>query len=241
MISIIIPALNEEKCLASTLQNLRAGLRTIPYEIIVVDDGSTDRTLSIAKQYADQVVICKEKKRWTIGQTRNEGARVAQGDYFVFIDADVIIPDPDNFFIRALDLFKKNKNLVAICPTIAVSPSVSTRADRLVYFFINGVNRLMNNRFRRGGASGECQMTKAEAFRRIGGYQAELVAAEDYDFFWRLGKIGETRLEPTLKIFHSGRRAHAIGWPRLLMLWFGNSVSVIVRRQAVSKEWTQIR
>src|SRR5260370_24932306 len=87
--SIIVPTFNEERIIANTLGVIRHHLSNIDYELIVTDDGSTDRTCEIAERYADRVVRLTGKKG-TIGANRNRGARVAHGEYLVFVDADKI-------------------------------------------------------------------------------------------------------------------------------------------------------
>ena len=80
MISIIIPTLNEAKIIESTLRTLAATL-TLPYEVIVSDGGSTDGTPELAARYANTVVVYSGAGRQTIGQGRNDGARVAERLY----------------------------------------------------------------------------------------------------------------------------------------------------------------
>ena len=72
------------------------------------------------------------------------------------------------------------------------------------------------------------------------GYNENFVASEDYDLFSRLSKIGHTRMGETPD-FHTGRRAHAIGWPKLLRLWVGNTIYNIIYRHSLSSEWEVIR
>ena len=90
MISIVIPAYNEEALLAATLDAVRASMDAtgVPYEVIVVDDGSTDRTAEIAKTGGARVVSVNVRQ---IGAARNAGARVAAGDLLVFVDADTLV------------------------------------------------------------------------------------------------------------------------------------------------------
>lgn len=241
MISIVIPTLNEAKHLEETLKNLQAGFRTIPYEIIISDGRSTDETIVIAKKYTNKIVVYQEKKRQTIAQARNMGAAVAKGEHIVFIDADVLIPNAETFFSMALKLFSTKRYLVGLSVMIGVNADQASLADTFFYCVINRFHVLMNNILGRGVASGEFQMVEAKAFNEVGGYCESLVATEDYDLFWRLSKIGRTRLEPKLKIFHSGRRIHKLGWPRLLWLWFTNTMSAIFFRRSASKEWEPIR
>ena len=100
MISIIIPTRNEERFLQHTISTLR-NMKNFEYEIIVSDGKSSDATISVARQYADIVVEYTKKEKQTIAGGRNAGAAVASGDFFVFIDADVLIPDVDIFFHKA--------------------------------------------------------------------------------------------------------------------------------------------
>ena len=82
-ISVIVPAKNEEKYIMNVFEGL--GAQTFKdFEIIVVDGGSSDRTVSIAKRYG-KVIIDKRKG---IGTARNTGVKHARGDILVFLDAD---------------------------------------------------------------------------------------------------------------------------------------------------------
>jgi len=84
-------------------------------------------------------------------------------------------------------------------------------------------------------------MVRREAFHKVHGFKATLVAAEDINFFYTVSLIGHTHLLRSLVDFHTGRRAHKIGWPILLWEWFTNTVSLIFFKKAASKEWTVIR
>jgi glycosyltransferase involved in cell wall biosynthesis len=90
MISFIVPAYNEERVLGPTLAAIHAAAKVCDrrYEIIVVDDSSTDRTRDVALAHGATVVsvACRQ-----IAGARNTGARAAAGDIFVFVDADTIV------------------------------------------------------------------------------------------------------------------------------------------------------
>src|SRR5689334_19794265 len=90
MISFIVPAHNEEVCLAHTLPAIHESARVAgqPYEVIVVDDASTDATAEIARENNARVVSVKHRQ---IAATRNAGARAARGERLFFVDADTII------------------------------------------------------------------------------------------------------------------------------------------------------
>ena len=91
MISFIIPAYNEEMELSSTIAAIRHAAATgtaQPYEIIVVDDASTDATAEIAATAGARVISINRRQ---IAAARNAGARAADGQYLFFVDADTRI------------------------------------------------------------------------------------------------------------------------------------------------------
>lgn len=87
MISFIVPAYNEEQCLAETLDALHATGLALgeAYEVLLADDGSTDQTAAIAVQKGAVVVSATHRQ---IAATRNSGALASKGKYLIFVDAD---------------------------------------------------------------------------------------------------------------------------------------------------------
>ena len=90
MISFIVPAHNEQACLGRTLPAIHESARATgqDYEIIVVDDASTDATADVARRHGATVLPVKHRQ---IAATRNSGARVARGERLFFVDADTTI------------------------------------------------------------------------------------------------------------------------------------------------------
>src|SRR5581483_6291260 len=90
MLSFIVPAHNEQKVIGRTLTAIHEAARGVnqPYEIVVVDDASTDATAEIARKHKATILpVCHRQ----ISATRNSGGRVARGEYLFFVDADTII------------------------------------------------------------------------------------------------------------------------------------------------------
>ena len=87
MISFVVPAHNEQACLGRTLQAIHESARVVdqPYEVIVVDDASTDATSDLARQNNARVVSVNHRQ---IAATRNSGGRAAQGERLFFVDTD---------------------------------------------------------------------------------------------------------------------------------------------------------
>jgi glycosyltransferase involved in cell wall biosynthesis len=90
MISFIVPAYNEERLLGATLDALHTAGRAVgePYELVVVDDASTDQTAFVARRHGALLVSVAHRQ---IAATRNSGAREASGELLIFVDADTIV------------------------------------------------------------------------------------------------------------------------------------------------------
>lgn len=240
MISIVIPTLHEERRIRETLQRLR---ETVPgdFEIIVSDGGSKDKTVDIARTLADKVVVHTGVQKQTIAGGRNAGAAVANGEFIIFLDADVIIPKPEELFPGVLEFFAHDPTLVGLCVALDVNPVERKFGDQFFSWLINSTHWLLNNVIRLGSAMGEFQMVRRKTFIHVGGYREDLVAGEDNELFWRFNKIGRTKLVKKWTVYHSGRRAHQVGWVPLIFSWIINVISVYVRKRSLSKEWTEIR
>jgi GT2 family glycosyltransferase len=113
--------------------------------------------------------------------------------------------------------------------------------DKIVFFCVNSVYAFFNNVLRIGACSGEFLMIKKEVFFEVGGFKEHLVASEDLNLFYTVSRVGRTHLLRSLVVMHTSRRAHAIGWPLLLWEWFTNTISLIFRHKAASKEWEVVR
>lgn len=90
MLSFVVPAHNEERLLPQTLEAIRVAAEPLgtPFEIVVVDDGSTDATGAVARAHGAHVVRVEHRQ---IAATRNAGAAVASGELLVFVDADTTV------------------------------------------------------------------------------------------------------------------------------------------------------
>lgn len=240
MLSIVVPTLNEEKVIGESLEALEVRM-TIPHEIIVSDGGSTDKTVEIARQWADKVIIYSGTDRQTIAGGRNDGAAAARGEFLVFMDADSRLHDPEAFFTEALKRFEEHPEVVALTAKLRVHPEDETLLDRIVFGMLSFNVRILNNLIHRGESAGEFQMLRKEAFDKLGGFRTDLVTREDADMFLRLSRVGRTMLDPNLVVYHSGRRAHKIGWPKLLWDWAVNTIWVALFDKAFAKEWPVIR
>src|SRR5260370_32255524 len=234
--SIIVPTFNEERIIANTLGAIRHHLSNIDYELIVTDDGSSDRTCEIAERYADRVVRLTGNKG-TIGTNRNRGARVAQGQYLVFVDADMSIPRANDCFAAIAEDFKDDPRLVGMTVQIKFAPDEERVIDAIMHGILSRVLWFMNSVLRKGTASGEFQAIRRDVFETLHGYCESLPVGEDNDLFLRLSRIGQTRIDLKLSAYTDNRRIKQLGWPRLLKLWLGNYCSVAFLQRSQVNEW----
>src|SRR6266536_2455959 len=105
--TVVVPTKNTERTLERCLASVRA--QTYPnVELIVVDNRSTDATMAIADKYADQAVTGGPER----SAQRNQGWRIGQGRYLIFIDADMVLGE--NIVAEVVDTFEKDATLGAL-------------------------------------------------------------------------------------------------------------------------------
>src|SRR3989338_704340 len=103
-LSVIIPAWNSEDTIAECLKSVFAQTMN-DFEVIVVDDGSTDRTTAQCAAYHDRIILIKEEHRGS-NATRNRGWGAARGEYLLFLDSDLVLHD--DTFQKFLDTLTKH-------------------------------------------------------------------------------------------------------------------------------------
>lgn len=241
MISIIIPTLNEESVIAKTIKSLRE-LSVVDFEIIISDGGSKDKTIEIAKELADKVIVHSSDERQTIGGGKNAGAKEASGKYLLFIDADVTISNINESIKKIIEEFDGNDNLLAATMRLLVTEETRTIADKVFSAIaINWPHYLNNNILGTGSSSGEFQFIRKELFLSLGGYNETLALGEDVELFWRIAKKGKTKMFYDLIAYHSGRRFHKVGWPKIIWQWTTNLIYMGLFKKSNAKVWKPIR
>ncbi|HOV92719.1 MAG TPA: glycosyltransferase [Candidatus Kapabacteria bacterium] len=242
LLSIIIPTYQEEKILPILKNVYTKELKDkYNFEVIISDGGSTDKTLEIAKEFADKIYVHKENRRQTIAEGRNKGAELAQGCVLIFINADTIPKDLDIFFSYIRNWAdNKNSPYQALCCWVYSLPQERKFRDFFFYSFHNNYIRFLNF-IGIGMGRGECQIIRKDIFNKIGGYNPELVAGEDYDLFKRIAKIAKIKFERKLVVLESPRRFRKYGYIKTILFWIMNSLSVDFRGKSASKEWEVIR
>lgn len=239
-ISIIVPALNEEKLLEGMLRQFTPEItRRYGLEIIVSDGGSTDRTLDIARRFAHTVVENTSRVKQTISIGRNEGAARAGGEVFVFLNADTLVKDIEFFFQRIREEIV-TPGIAALTCSVEVYPHEKRRIDRAYHGFYNWFFYMMN-RVGMAMGRGECHIMKREIFEKVGGYAGRIAAGEDYDMFRRLQKVGRVKFLRELVVYESPRRYRRYGYGFVTASWFMNFLAVFFLRRSILSEWKPVR
>ncbi len=178
-VSVVIPALNEEEFIEDTLKSLKAQTKP-PAEIIIMDNGSTDRTVEIAKRYADRVIIIPDV---SIVELRQAGAETAKYPIIVSTDADTTFP-PD--WLETLTRHFSDPSVVAVGGSIM--PLVPGITENL---YTRGLNASAST----GLFLGANMAYRRQAFLDAGGY-IKVRRAEDWALATRLRSQGRLVFEP---------------------------------------------
>ncbi len=239
--SIIIPTLNEEKLLPDLLKQLTDTElnKLFQLEIIVSDGGSRDNTVKIAIDYADILIVHTEDKIQTIAEGRNKGAGFATGEVLIFFNGDVRIEKPINFFRFVEDNFKKH-NYLALTGYVSIYPEQAVVLDTLFHFCYNHYFQLLNN-IGIGMGRGECHIIRKNIFDKLGGYNEEFAAGEDFDLYRRIRSEGGILFTNKIRIYESPRRFRKRGYFNVTWMWIKNGISVWLKNKSISKIWEQVR
>lgn len=116
LLSVIILAWNGEKLIEKNLDTLLAGLNTEKYEIIVVDNGSTDKTSEILKKYENRIKLIKNKENLGFAAGNNIGIKEAQGEYILLLNQDVECVD--GAVGKLLNFLENNPGYGAVAPQL---------------------------------------------------------------------------------------------------------------------------
>lgn len=184
--SIVVPAYNAEDHLAEAVDSALAQTHE-PTEVVVVDDGSTDGTAEVARQYGDAVRYVRQENRG-VAAARNRGLADAAGDYVCFLDADDWL-HPEHLRLNVQRLVERPDAVLShgwtevtdadLRPTGRVLRGACGRIlpdlVRLIPPAVPGIHSAI---------------IRTAAVRRVGGFDPELSTSADYDLWIRLARLG---------------------------------------------------
>jgi len=205
MLSIIIPTLNEENYLPLLLESIKKQ-NFNNQEIIISDAGSVDKTVRIAKNYD-----CKIVSGGLPPKGKNNGAKTAQGNLNLFLDADIILPE--DFFKKILEEFqKRNLDLASF---ILESKS---KFHNLSFKFLYNFPALISEKFLPQAMN--AILIKKNIHQKIGGFDEEIKIGEELYYIRRGAKLGKFGVLKSAKIFVSPRRFKNDGWLKTWLKYF---------------------
>ena len=174
MISVIIPLYNKEHYIKSTILSVLEQTYN-DFEIIIIDDGSTDNSVNIVSEFTDARITMVNQKNAGVSAARNHGLKIAKGDYITFLDAD------DRWrqgFLKAMyELVQKypQESVFGVAqenrPINTLPSGVTVVDDFCSYFYC----------FCTG-----CLFFKKEVFEKVGYFRQNVQIGEDFDMWLRI-------------------------------------------------------
>lgn len=220
MLSFIVPAHNEELWLGKCLASIRGTMEKVSerYEVIVVDDASTDSTGQIAGQMGVRTLRVEHRK---ISAVRNAGAGAACGEVLFFVDADTRINE------RAVSAALAALRAGAAGGGCVIELDGPTPLwGRIILFFAVAAARVIR------WVGGCFLFCTREAYDATGGFSESLYAGEDIAFVQALKKVGRfVVLKP--KVVTSGRKLHVAGPGEVL----GLMLTIAIRGARYESKW----
>jgi len=179
LLSIIIPAHNEEVAIANCLSSVRnQTFSPEKYEVIVINNASTDKTKQIAKNF--HVKIIDEPKKGYVYALR-AGCEKAQGDIIAITDADTIVPN--DWIEKIYNTYKKDSDIVAVGGRTILKPSFPFA--KLAEVFLNITAPLLNYLL------GYNFSIRKDIYEKSGGFRIDMNLNADTEFSMRLKKYGK--------------------------------------------------
>jgi glycosyltransferase involved in cell wall biosynthesis len=214
LVSIIVPAYNAEEWIAETIQSA-IGQTWPRKEIIVVDDGSSDRTADVAQRFASKEVAVVSTKNQGAAAARNHGFRLSQGDYIQWLDADdLLAPDKIERQLATLGEFRTRRILLS--SSWAYFNYRTHRARFLptsLWQDLSPVEWLLRKMGENLHMQTATWLTSRELAEAAGPWDTRLLSDDDGEYFCRVLLASQgTRFVPEAKVFYrvtqSSRLSH---------------------------------
>jgi glycosyltransferase involved in cell wall biosynthesis len=204
LVSILIPAYNAEEWIADTIQS--AVTQTWDRkEIIVVDDGSTDRTVEVARRFASKEVAVVSKKNQGAAATRNHALRLSQGDYIQWLDADDLLALDK--IERQLSALRESDSRRILLSSAWAFFNYRTKRARFVstslWHDLSPVEWLVRKMGQNLHMQTATWLTSRKLTEAAGPWDTRLLSDDDGEYFCRVLLASEgTRFAPEARVFY---------------------------------------
>jgi len=208
-VSVVIPAYNEEHYLPACLEALQQ--QTYPsesFEMIVVDNASTDETATIAQRFGARVVYEPVKG---IARARQRGFEVARGEIIASTDADTVVPP--SWLSHIVAHFSRNRDVVAVYGPV-YWPTARPHERWIMRYPVTWA-LVVSNQVGRTLWVGSNFAVRADAFWKVGGFTAfdpQGLLGEDVYLSLRVSRVGQALFDPDLAVYASPRRVREGYW-----------------------------
>jgi len=186
LVSVIIPVYNAAATLAQQLNALNAQVFDDHWEIVAVDNRSTDDSVTVIQQYQQQMPhlrLVQAAEKQTAAYARNVGARAAKGDVFLFCDADDVVAP--GWLAAMAEALEQHDFVAGTIEVEALNQSKAWRPTPPNWAMKRNLNFLPF-------AGGALMAVSRDAFQRVGGFNEEAPIGEDIEISWRLQLQGYT-------------------------------------------------
>jgi glycosyltransferase involved in cell wall biosynthesis len=201
-ISIVVPAKNEETHIGRCLNSLVS--QDYPrelYEIIVVDNGSTDRTCELVDKFRqNHKIVLLHFNGKTISSVRNHGAGITRGNILAFLDADC--EAPPQWLQCGLELVLSDENIGCVGFVAAEPDETGTWVEK-AWSRINSRGRFVGT-VQKEWLSSFNMILRKGTFQEVGGFNESLTTCEDADLGYRIGVNRKLLISDKVKIRHLG-------------------------------------
>lgn len=208
VVSIVIPNLNGERLLGRCLDALRG----VHAEVILVDNGSVDRSIDVARRTLPDIKAIQNRRNLGFAKACNQGADASRGSCLLFLNSDVVLSE--TCLNDLMEHARADREAAAWQPKLMRADgrtwdSAGSFFTRTGFLWHEGLNETGADRFPDArdvfALKGACMLVRTEAFRAVGGFDADFVSYfEDSDLCWRLWLAGWiVRYVPVCCAYHA--------------------------------------
>lgn len=230
VISVVIPAYNEEKFLPACLEHVMKQTLMEPYEVIVANNNSTDHTAAIAKKFGAKVILVKDKGYVFAVKA---GVEAAKGQFIAITDADTRVPR--HWLAKILEAFRSPEAPVAVGGTFRYYDAPKLQK------VISAINEV-NPRLAMTSLSGMNMAFTKVAYQAVGGYDTTIDLQADAYIGEKLLKYGQVTYLKDNEVVASGRRVRASGKTIIEgLVRFVNALAIKLFNTTIFKKQTDYR